>query len=322
MYILCSTIFLVLPSFSFATPAQLTNSRDLITTIPSISNPITVQPVDPRFSMQPVYQAEPLDEDQCLVAAIQLMGLYGSDPFTSPKTTAEYWDNHVPRVVIAPRTTRRDGTMETRFLVWGLYLGIKDMIETNRFNNVQFVLRWDSVVIGGISIKSRTPGQLSLTGENSTSSTNILRRSSSSNLSNLLASENLDGTSSNLSVPTTLSTPNTDFRMEIQPLDTPVPKYSVIMTLLDGILAVASRTTRAQVPDPVEAQPAYPYEAKLQVLPSQTMYGQPYLTFGIVSLALRQIPAALLLRTGRWVEVSFRIMLNGVLVAQGSLSLV
>ena len=61
--------------------------------------------------------------------------------------------------------------------------------------------------------------------------------------------------------------------------------------VIDGILAVASRTTRAHVPEPVQVRPPAPYGATLRVVPRPATAGQPYLTFGIVALVLRQIPA-------------------------------
>ena len=212
--------------------------------------------------------------------------------------------------------------MEVRFLVWGLYLGIKDMIGSDRFKNVQFVLRWEGQIAASISIKRRDI-PLSLLGEksiNSTNTTNILQQRSSSNQLNLFTTENLDGTSSNLSVP--IMTP-TDVVMSVKvfPLaNRPLPKYNFIMAILDGILAVASRPTMIAVPEPVQVQPPAPYGAKLRVVPERATYGQPYLIFGSLSLALRQIPAGLLLRVPRWVEVEFGILIGDVSVARGALT--
>lgn len=92
------------------------------------------------------------------------------------------------------------------------------------------------------------------------------------------------------------------------------------MALLDGILAVASRTTRAHVPDRIRVQTPAPYGARLLVVPERAVAGRPYLTFGMVALAIRQIPGNLLLGVGRWVEVRFQIEVDDVVVARGALS--
>lgn len=57
--------------------------------------------------------------------------------------------------------------------------------------------------------------------------------------------------------------------------------------VIDGILAVASRTTRAHVPEQVQVRPPAAYGATLRVVPRPATSGQPYLTFGIVALVLR-----------------------------------
>lgn len=275
----------------------------------------------PRFAMQPLYEAVDLDEDHCLVATVQFMGLLGSARSDEPFPTKTYFDDRFPNVEIANHSPRTGGTIEARFLVWGLYLGVKDMIVTDRFKNVQFVLRWEGQIVGIITIRNQA-GPRSLLSGGTNSTADMQRRSSSSSssqLHNLSASESLDGTSFNLSMPNTLSALDTHVTIRTEFLDKLLPKTSIIITLMEGILAVASQLPRARVLDPVHAEPAFPYDATLEVLPVLTMHGEEYLTFGIVALAIRQIPAALLLQKGEWVEVEFRVLVEGTLVARGDL---
>lgn len=311
----------MLLSFGSATSAQPMTS--LIPNVPSplSANAIGPEPIDPRFSMQPSYQAVPLAEDDCVVAAVQLLGLWGSNPFTGQEPTITYWDDYVPRVEITSLSPRAGGTVEARFLIWGLYLGVKDMIESNRFKSVQFVLRWEGQIVALILIKKRQ-SLLSIPGGNSinsTDTTNILRQRSSSNQLNIFASENLNDTSFNLSFPITAST-DLEMTVKVFPLaNRPLPKYNFIMALLDGILAVASRLPRAPVPEPVQVQTPAPYGASLQVVAEQVTRGQPHVTFGIMALALRQIPQGLLLRVHQWMEIVFEILISDILVARGAL---
>lgn len=121
MYNLFRTILLMLPSFGFAKPAQPINSLGLITASPGASNPIGPEPKDPRFSLQALYKAVPLDEDQCLAATVQFMGLLGSIAFFEPLQTKTYWDDYFPNVEVTNRSPRTGGTIEARFLIWGLY---------------------------------------------------------------------------------------------------------------------------------------------------------------------------------------------------------
>lgn len=321
MYNLFPAILLVLPSLSFATPARPINSL-----LPNATDPLLVnigsEPIDPRFSMQPLYQAVPLAEDDCLVAAVQLLGLWGSKPFTGQEPTITYWDDYFPRVVIISRSPGAGGAIEVRFLVWGLYLGLKDMIESHRFRNVQLVLRWEGQVVALISIKKRQ-SLLSAPGENlinATNVTNVLRQRSSLNQLDLFTSEILNGASFNRSVPITASA-DVEMAVKVFPsVNRPLSKYSLIMAILDGILAVASHLTRAPLVVPVQIQTPAPYGANLRVVPERTILGPPHLTFGFVALALRQIPAGLLLRVHQWVEINFEVLISDVLVGRGAIA--
>ena len=312
----------MLPNLGSAATAQPINSLGRNGTSPLSANNIGPEPIDPRFSMQAVYQAVPLTEDDCLVAAVQLLGLWGSKPFTSQEPTRIYWDDGFPRVEITSLSPRAGGHMEVRFLVWGLYLGVRDMIGSDRFMNVQFVLRWEGQIVALVSIGKRG-GPLSLPGENSinsTNTTNMLQQRSSSGQLNLFATEHLDGTSFNLSIPNTTLT-DVQMRLKVFPFaNRPLSKYNFIMAVLDGILAVASRPTIFPIPEPVQVQPPAPFGAILRVVPTWATYGQHSLTFGLVSLALRQIPAGMLLRVPQYVEVEFEILIGDIVVARGALT--
>ena len=322
MYDLFLTMLLMLPSFSLAAPAQSSNSLALVTTGPSIVDAIGPEPIDPRFSMEPIYLTTPLDEDDCLVAAVQLIGGWGSNPFTQrEQTPISYWDDYVPRVQITIQSPRTTASIETRFLVWGLYLGVKDMIATNRFRNVQFVLKWDGQNIGFISINKRTGPLSSLPATVSANFTSTLRQRSDSVTLPVSGSQNL--TSFNILLQNAPSSPSNDeMAMKIEALpDKPMPKHTIIIALLEGILTVASRTSRAPVPMIVQVQPPAPYGAKLIILPERMVSGRPHLTFGMIAFAIRQIPATLLLGAHAWLEVRFRIEVDDVLVARGGLSM-
>lgn len=316
MYKLFRMTLLMVSSLGFATPARPLISLPLINPSPSASNPIGPEPIDPRFSLQAMYRAMPLNQDQCLTTAVLFMGLLGSLSFVAPLPSKTYWDRYLPNVEITHRSPRTGGTIEERFLIWGLYLGVKDMIESNRFKEVQFVLRWEGQIVGIMGMR-KPAGALPLSGMNSTSD---MRRRLFSSLLNLTASQSLDGTSFSPSVPDPPSSPNLALHLEIAGVGGPLPKYNIIMALLEGILAVAPRAPGAQVLEPVQVEPPPPYDAILQVVPEQTAYGQPRLTYGFVALTIRQIPAILLLQARRWAEVNFRIVVDGVVVARGSVS--
>lgn len=77
MYNVFSTMLFMLPGFGFAIPAQPIESLRLTAANPAISNPVGIQSIDPRFALLIRYDesAGPLEEDQFLVSAVQVMGL-------------------------------------------------------------------------------------------------------------------------------------------------------------------------------------------------------------------------------------------------------
>ena len=90
------------------------------------------------------------------------------------------------------------------------------------------------------------------------------------------------------------------------------------MALMGAMLAVAPRTTRARLQEPVQVRPAAPYDAKLVVLPVHSV--EPFMTYGLVAAQLRQIPAVLLLRAQRWAAVRFSILIDNIEMAKGGIS--
>ena len=140
MYYLLYTVLFLLPSFGFATPAQPISSHGTIAIGPGTSNGVGIGPIDPRLNLTFAYQTNPLDQDQCVVVATQLLGVFSAGPWTYGVGDIQFWDDRFTKVQIRIRAFRGE-TTEARFLIWGLYSGIKDMIETNRFRNNLILIR-------------------------------------------------------------------------------------------------------------------------------------------------------------------------------------
>ena len=190
------------------------------------------------------------------------------------------------------------------------------MIESRMFDPGFLDLLWEGQLVGTLTIRSH-PGSLSLPGMNATAD---MQQRSTANPSNLLASEHLEGSSFDLSVPnTTLNSDHPEIRITV--LDQlPLPKYTIFMAILESILDVSTPTPDAQLVDPVQVEPPPPYKARLRVQPVQTTYGSPHLTLGALADSIREIPREILLKGRGWSEATFDIMESGKLVASGSLS--
>ena len=320
MFDLFPIVLLMLPGFAFALPAQPVSSLGLTTSASLTANPIGPEPIDSRFSVLSRPQMQPLVEDDCLVAAVQVLGVWASYPSFYAAPGLNYYDSRFPRVEIESRSTDTSGTLHAQFLLWGLYLGLKDMIRSHRFESVKLLLQWDEHIVGQIWIRPRqVQVPLSLPGEMSFNSTNTLQERSSFNSFNLSASETLGRTSFNFSVPPTPSNAPTEFTMAVNSLSRPLPKYNLIMAILDGILAADSRTPEARLDDSVRVRIPPPFGARLLLVPMPAVSEESYMTKNILALALRQIPEIILLRQPGWVEVRIFIEVNDILVARGGI---
>ena len=301
MYSLIAMILLMLPSFGFAKLAQPTNSLNLTTASLTAVNAIGPEPIDPRFNIQAVYQEVPVDEPQVLVAAVQFLGELGAKPFLEAVSgNFELWDDHCPNVVFEHHASTPGGTIQTRFLVWGLYLGVKDMILTNRFKEVRFVLRWERQVVG-IALIENHRAALSMSSTNSTS--DIQRRAALDPLRSS-PNERRDGALFNLTMPNTYLNVIWGLKVVATAHGKPLSRRSIILAFLDAVLAVSSRPVNAVVESPVQVEPPAPYHSKLQIVPQRTPPQLPDLMYGAVATGLRLMTLSML-GTSFWREVNF-----------------
>ena len=310
--LLFQVILLVLPRSSFALPAQPILPLGSTTTSNDTLNAVLGGDWDPRFEVRAMYQGVPIDEDQCLVEAVQVLGEWAQMPPSDTLVQAAYADGRLPNIAITALGPDAGRPVQVRFLTGGLYLGIKGMIENRTFKKVLFVIQWDRQVVGSIVIGNPEPG-LSLSGDNST---NDLQQKSSPNSLALVASQGFNRNPFNLSVPDTLSGQNVKIKLDKLRLGQPLPKYDAVMALMTVVFSGSSPTSRERILDPgmqITAPP--PFEAGLQVRPERTTSERPYVTLKMVALVTTSIPAILLLQARQWAELEFQIEVDDVLVA-------
>ena len=248
------------------------------------------------------------------------MGNFGSKPPNFQQAGMNYWDDCLPNVgiVIRPRLTRI--TLDTRFVVWGLYLGVKGMIETNHFMAVDINLRWQGLPVGSIGVYKRTNPQ-SLSEEDSQQSHNTLQQRAPSNESTFSTSEGLDSEYFNLTASNTPSNAIANLVTRVVTWGEDLAKWDFIMPILEGILTAFSPLPSARLEEPVVVQSAAPYDsARLQVLSVQTPPGPIFARPAAVSLGIRYLASICLLRAHQWAEMGFQIKIDEVLVANGRMS--
>ena len=130
--------------------------------------------IDPRFKITTRYLETMLDVDAYLMNCLGVFGDVTLDDAGAriiPRTYPEYV---VPGVSIATFPKRTGGTIEARFVVWGLYKASSQAMMNDYYQSAEYTLKWEGVVVGYLDI-TRPEARLSLPGSSSNAS--LTRRS-------------------------------------------------------------------------------------------------------------------------------------------------
>ena len=152
-----TSLVLATLTLTFAFPLQLPSNISLGSDLP-----------DPRFSITKNYDATTLlPVDPALLNVLHFMGTIASQGFH---------EILAPRIYSAPGyrqvQIKTYAWTEVRFLLWGIYTAIGDMISSARFHDTRINLYWDGNLVGRISLGVKSTLSLPVTSDNRTISIN------------------------------------------------------------------------------------------------------------------------------------------------------
>ena len=129
--------FLVFASAAVTTPLLLLNASHGVGTV--AERPIIGSP-DPQFRITVHFEESKFPLISCLMNTVDFLRGIASENFSGRMRKVSWKMNTYPEVkmVISPRTI--GGTIERRFVIWGLSQGVAHMIHLNRFQAVTFTL--------------------------------------------------------------------------------------------------------------------------------------------------------------------------------------
>ena len=273
------------------------------------ANITTVGPIDPHFRVMTNFQDVDVNEDDCVMNVIIAMGILAMT-FTAPVPPRTFRDERYPRCFIQTRGAARDSMIEARFLVWGLYSGIKPMIQNGNWKLAEFTLLWEGHTVGFISFGSAKTASNALQGSQSS---RVHSRRSTASPNSLAISSHIIPSLGNLSAP------NPSFYIDVNPTayGEPLPKISVLLVVLECLLYLAPKPTS----DALLAFSVHPMtqDVVLRLWP-MPQPGELFFDYGVAGLGLSAIPSKFLAaRRQQWAEVNFDYKLNDVLVGRGSI---
>lgn len=261
--------------------------------------------IDSRFHIETHVLDILVDQIDCLMNVVIAMGKLSAREFTGPIEPTRYRDPRYPSVLIMTRSPARGGPIEARFLLWGLYLGIRLKLQLNDWRLPEFILFWEGERVGSISFRTYDPRN-SLQGSNSTDSlTQTSTKFSNSDASSIHTN--------------TTQTPNPIMAIDVQltSFGASLPKINLFMAVFECYLYVAPKFT-GEVLLAFSVTPL-PYNVVLRLRPVFRTE-EPFFEYGVAGLALATVPSELIFeRHQQWTEVSFKYLVNGFLVGQGEI---
>ena len=267
--------------------------------------------IDSRFHIESYVEDILVNENDCLMNVIITMGYLSAGEFTRPIEPTIYRDSRYPSVsiLIFGPDVGGGGPIEARFLLWGLYSGLRPMLQLNDWRLPEFILFWEGEKVGSISVATFGP-QLSLQGSNST---NFLTQRPTK-------SSNSKDTSSHINT-TQPASPNPTIAIKVEPTSfgAALPKINIFMVVLECLLYLA-RKSSDEVLLAFSVTPFPPYNVVLRLQPIFRTQ-EPFFDYGVAGIGLPTVPSKLISeRHQQWTEVSFDYVVGSVLIGKGEIA--
>ena len=273
------------------------------------ANITTVGVIDPHFRVMTNFQDISVNGDDCVMNVIIAMGILARS-FTEPVEPRTFRDERYPGCFFQTRSPARDSMIEARFLVWGLYSGIRPMIQNDNWKLAEFTLLWEGHIVGFISFGTAKTAPHALQGSQNS---RVQSRRSTAPPKTLAISSHINPSLDNSSAP------NPSFYIDVKPTvyGEPLPKISIFLAVLECLLYLAPKPTS----DALLAFSVHPMPHDVDLrLWRMFLPGELFLDYGVAGLGLSAIVSNFIAaRRQQWTEVNFDYRLNGVLVGRGSI---
>lgn len=308
LYTAVSTLTITLPpqtlSNTFAT-SSLVN-----TTTPDSA-------IDPRFGFKAIYGETNLPSTPCLMNVVELLSQYAELNWRS-KVRRRHGVvlPSYPQVEIAVLPAAPATSVEVRLVIWGIWVGIRDIINKNSFHEVEFELFWESEVAAYIYLTK--PMDLQVTGRNQTLGPD-------ETLTLLSPLNETTGDMLNTSNSTQKSSDDlNEGQFSWFPYFTPEAKtltvIEVFLTVMAALKNTAPYPASDKVPGPYSSAAVDVY-ANMQIFLYRRRLPRtkaPFFRYIHVIKALRLVPAYML-EMGRFSELFFSVGVSGLTIGEGYL---
>ena len=301
--------------------ATIPPSQTLSTTITnaqSLNTTLFETGIDPHFGIIANYAETNIPITPCLMNIVELLADYAElDWLSRVRQRHGVVLPSYPQVEFAVIPSAPATSVEVRFVVWGLWVGIRDIISQNRFVEAEFELYWEEKLVAFIYITK--PMDLGPSSSNETLGTDgpwtLLPPS------NEPAAVTLDDPNSTTNLSDTLTEERFSWKPSFGHQAKTLTIFEVFLTVIAGLKNAAPMPALDKVTG-AYASAAVNVDANLQIFLHKRRRPRPrppYLQYIHVIKALRLVPGYMLAE-GRFAELVFVMQVNNVPVGEGYLA--
>ena len=292
-------------------------SSSTFAAIPLLNTTTQDTSTDPRFGMKVIYGETNIPHTACLMNVVELLAQYAELDFLGRVrqrhgiVLPEY-----PQVEIAVLPAAPATSVEVRFVVWAIWVGIREIINKHKFHEAEFEVLWEDETVAYISLTK--PMNIQITGSNRTLGTNESLTLLSS--PNEATSDNLDTSNSTENSSDALTEGQFTWRPFFTHEAKTLTVIEVFLTVMAGLKNAAPHPASEKVPGPFSS-------AAVDVFANVQFYlhkrrnprtKPPFFQYIHIIKALRLIPGYMLDKK-RFSELFFLMEVSGLPVGEGYL---
>ena len=297
------------------------DASNLIALTAGLKDPTLSIPVPPRgFDLTYEIGGPKLRITSCLmnaIAALKEIALGDWDKNIFDGT--EYRLDDYPEVSITITTMKRKRSIQARFVMWAICLGVFDMISKKKFEFAQFEMSWEEQVLGWVQIVNQPADVASLpenrqaneTLEPEDKATTLLSSNSAVrlgplNITNIITMDNEnDPAEARLNV-------------TLWPDGGTLGIYDVFVPIMSGLTDMAMSSSTHQAPGLFVGLEGFNgYISIIAAIPLRT--SPPFMDYGWLIRTIARIPAYML-ETRRFGEINIHIEVDGIFLGFGRLT--
>ena len=310
--------------FTFVTTlATINPSQALSNALPSpqfVNTTFGNPGIDPRFHLKAVYAETQIPLTPCFMNVVELLAQYAElDWLSEVKGRHGVVLPEYPQVEFAVIPAAPARSIEVRLVIWGLWVGIRDIINRNLYYEAEYEVLWENQVVAFIYITKPMDLQppTNSTATLGTDEPLSLLPSPDAAISN---NPDTSNNSSTFNSSDLLTDGHFSWKPRYAPRAQTLTVIEVFLTVMAGLKNAAFHSALEKVPGPY-ASSAVDVFANVQFY----IFGRrhprpkpPFFQYIHVIKALRLIPGYML-REKRFAEMLFEIDVNGMTVGDGYL---